>query len=138
MKLSRHERETLKAKYGSRCAYCGSVLDGKWHADHTMPVRRDTRYCAEKRRYVTTGAQIFPERDVLENLVPACAPCNIYKAGTDLESWRRWLQGRLVASLRENHPIFRHGERFGLLTVAEPKPLVFWFEKYAQPDDKVA
>ena len=34
MKLTKTQRKELKQKYDGRCAYCGSVLGDKWHADH--------------------------------------------------------------------------------------------------------
>jgi hypothetical protein len=62
--------------------------------------------------------------------MPSCVPCNINKGTSELEAWRRWLQDRMIESLRKNHPNFRHAERFGLITVAAHGPLVFWFEEY--------
>ncbi|WP_244260471.1 HNH endonuclease [Burkholderia gladioli] len=39
-RLTKAQRERLRQKYAGRCAYCGTVLATRWHADHFDPVVR--------------------------------------------------------------------------------------------------
>lgn len=54
MSTKKKLRERVLNKFGGRCAYCGIVLDGRWHMDHMIPIRR----C------LTTGKPTNPEHDV--------------------------------------------------------------------------
>jgi hypothetical protein len=140
MNLSKAQREQVRMMFGGKCAYCGCELTGKWHADHIKAVMRDWGFVRDEHgRIVTkngisqtrvTGKLFRPENDSLENLFPACVPCNIDKGCSDLEAWREYLHYRIVERLRVNSSTFRHAERFGVVAI-NPAPLVFWFEKYA-------
>lgn len=44
MKLTKQQREKLRGMFGGVCAYCGTLLGDKWHADHILPVRRNSEY----------------------------------------------------------------------------------------------
>lgn len=68
-----------------------------------------------------------PQRDTLDNLLPACVPCNIDKSDSSLEAWRKRLQASTEV-LRRNYSTYRHALRFGL--IAEAPPVVrFYFEE---------
>jgi 5-methylcytosine-specific restriction endonuclease McrA len=59
--------------FDRRCAYCGSDGDGRsLHADHLLAVKN--------------GGRNFPE-----NIVPACARCNLSKGS---KQWRAWYRSR--------------------------------------------
>ncbi|MCU0121802.1 HNH endonuclease [Pseudomonas sp. B2M1-30] len=73
MRLKKAEREQVRLKYGGHCAYCGVLLGEKWHADHFEAVRRGTSPRWE-------GNAERPENHNLENMMPACVPCNLSKA----------------------------------------------------------
>ena len=126
MRLTKELREELKEKYGGVCAYCGSPLGERWHADHFEPVRRESEY-VKGVGPVKTPNMAFPERDYLKNLMPACQPCNIDKSVYPLEEWRAKLQ-RACEVLRNNNATYRHALRFGLVTEEEAK-VVFHFER---------
>ena len=126
MKLSKRQRESLKGKFLSRCAYCGDDLGTRWHADQLEPVQRRTTSQRGK-GFVPTGMVDWPERDCFENLMPACPPCNIDKHTMSLEGWRQKLEnGPLV--LHRNSPTYRHSIRFSLLAETGAA-VVFHFEK---------
>ena len=139
MKLTPAQREQVRMMFGGRCAYCGIELPEKgWHADHVKAVGYDlewrrSSYDSDGKYtpsgFVKTGKVLRPENDVLENIFPACAACNIDKGASDLEDWRSWLQERMVSNLRHYVANFRHAERFGRIVIVE-EPLIFWFEKY--------
>ena len=122
MKPTKKQRLELHAKYDGRCAYCGIALDGKWHVDHLEPVGRNPR----------TRDMDYPERDVIGNMMPSCAPCNIDKHSMGLEGWRKRLNG-LLDNLKRNNPTYRHALRFGLVK-EQPDEIVFHFETDQRKD----
>jgi hypothetical protein len=139
--LSKREREKLRMMFGGRCAYCGCPLGEKgWHADHVEPVQRKTKYATNPKTgygmLVATGEVWCPERDVAENLFPACGPCNIHKGPYSLEGWRKELE-RITGILQRGYPTYRHAVRFGQV-VEVAGPIVFWFEKYRAAQTEAA
>lgn len=114
MKLTRAQREQLRTKFGGRCAYCGEPLGERWHADHLLPVERKLEFDAENGRIRSTKEMWRPQNDTLDNMMPACPPCNIDKHSMSLEGWRRKLQGAANV-LTRNNPTYRHAKRFGLV-----------------------
>lgn len=125
MRLTAKDRSDLHARFDGRCAYCGTALGERWHADHVDPVIRQTRY--ERGKGWQRGDALHPQRDCLENLMPACAPCNISKGPYCLEGWRGEL-AKTLGIMRRNYPTYRTAIRFGMVseTVA---PIVFHFER---------
>lgn len=129
MKLTKAQREAVRQRFGGRCAYCGCELSGRWHADHLEAVERKSKYVQGK-GFVLTGELWKPENDHIDNLMPACAPCNIDKHSSSLEDWRHGLQ-RTHEVLRRNASRYRHGLRFGLIA-ENTAPIVFYFERLAK------
>lgn len=131
MRLTKPQRAELREKYAGRCAYCGSELGERWHADHIEAVERKMKFVREGHltRLRPTGELHRPEHDCIENMNPACAPCNIDKHMMKLEDWRGKLS-RSLDVLARNQPTFRHAVRFGLLDL-KPAPIVFHFERVA-------
>lgn len=77
MRLTKKEREKIRAMFGGRCAYCGKELGDKFHIDHIKSIFR--------------GWDEKPDRageDVKDNLVPVCARCNLRKGSSSLEHFR--------------------------------------------------
>ncbi|UVM87429.1 MAG: NinG protein [Bacteriophage sp.] len=140
MKLTKKQREELRMKFGGRCAYCGCELPEKgWHADHVEPVLRKSEQCMKAAakgifKLKATGELYRPEAERLENLYPACAPCNLMKTSYSLEMFRKQVSLQ-VARGRKSSMNFRTAERFGLIAVVE-RPVVFWFEKYQEENEK--
>lgn len=126
MKITKQQRQALRAKFGGRCAYCGQELGHRWHADHFEPVQRRSKWDREKGRLVATGECYAPEHDNLENLMPACPACNIDKSVLSLEEWREKLQ-RSTDVLARNSPTYRHALRFGLVQETGRR-VQFYFE----------
>lgn len=121
MRLTKQQREELKQKYGGRCAYCGDELGKRWHADHMDPV------------YRVRGKAHFTHRDTLENLAPACAPCNLYKSVYTVEQFRRNIAEtvRIVAS----QTCYRFAHKYGLVQETGVK-VEFYFERMGIPDER--
>ena len=128
MKLNKKQREELKQKYGGNCAYCGCRLLDKWHADHIEPVDRVMVDC-EKRGVKTSNKMHKPHLDTIENMNPACVPCNSNKSSMSLKSWRSLLTHYRDVQLLRDSTHARHLHRFGLIEI-KPDPIVFYFEKH--------
>ncbi|WP_244112459.1 HNH endonuclease [Burkholderia gladioli] len=128
-RLTKAQRERLRQKYAGRCAYCGTVLAARWHADHFDPVVRavETKRSANGQWRLVSGPARHPERDVESNYMPSCATCNISKGQLSLEQWRQWLAGH-VASLNAHHTIYRLAKTYGLVRETGA-PVVFYFER---------
>ena len=133
MRLKKADREQVRLKYGGHCAYCGVLLGDRWHADHLAPVVREllSKKTTAGTWKLVSGKPLRPEHDVLENMMPACAPCNISKGGQTLEGWRNWIAGH-INSLNSYHPIYRLAKSYGLIAETGA-PVVFHFEKELQP-----
>ncbi len=127
MKLTKAQRAALREKFGGRCAYCGERLGDRWHADHIEYVERKLIYVPGKGA-VCTGEMHRPERDTIENLNPACPPCNIDKHSFDLETWRGMIQ-RSNEVLTRDVSTFRRAIRYGLVSLSS-EPVTFYFERH--------
>ena len=135
MSLSKKQRQEVWNKSKGHCWYCGTVLPEKgWHADHIEPIFRVTEEVPKEDRknpYVLevkqTGESEKPELDKVENLVPACAPCNLFKGVYSIEQFRNEIS-KQVERARKFSVNFRTAERFGLI---ETKDIYvkFWFEE---------
>jgi hypothetical protein len=126
MKLTKAQRATLREKFGGRCAYCGEPLGDRWHADHIENVERKLARVPGRGVVCTTEVH-RPERDTVDNLNPACAPCNIDKHTMTLEGWRVKLANACDV-LARNQPTYRHAVRFGLVQETGAR-VVFHFER---------
>lgn len=119
MGMTKAQRASLREKFGGRCAYCGQPLGKRWHADHIEPVVRNDWL------KVPRGPD-YPERDTLENMNPACPPCNIDKHSMSLEDWRGIIQRSNDVLLRDVST-FRRAVRYGLVQLSD-SPVKFYFE----------
>lgn len=126
--LTKAQRAALREKFGGRCAYCGQPLGKVWHADHIEPIIRND--WLEKRGFKGANrGPDYPHLDTLENMNPACPPCNIDKHNLSLESWRLMIQGSNDVLLRDVST-FRRAVRYGLVEL-KSEPVVFHFERIA-------
>ena len=128
---SKAQRAALAQRFDGRCGYCGEKLT-KMHADHIEPITRIVTDPWGKPLPVDERRLINPERNVVENMMPACAPCNISKGGYSLEEWRQILERSHEIVAREKS-IFRAGVRFGVIRVLA-EPVVFHFERTSAAD----
>lgn len=125
MALNKKQRAVLREKFGGRCAYCGELLGDKWHADHIEHVERKLKHISG-RGFVSTGELHRPERDTVENMNPACPPCNLDKHAMTLDEWRGMIERSNEVLLRDVST-FRRAVRFGLVQLT-PAPVKFYFE----------
>ncbi len=116
MALTKKQRETVWQKSDGHCWYCGGDLPKKgWHADHFEPVYRQ-------------GGELWkPGNDAIENIVPACAPCNLFKSVFSADDFKREIELQIERT-RKQSVNFRTAERFGLIKINN-NPVVFWYER---------
>ena len=69
-RLTSDEWLDLVAKYDGRCAYCGTMPD-VLHADHRTPLSRGGT-------------------NTIDNILPACGPCNAHKYTKTEAEFRAW------------------------------------------------
>jgi len=124
--MKKADREAVFNKYGGKCAYCGCQLPDKgWHADHIEAIVRDFVYVQGK-GFQTAGTCEMPENDVLENMNPACASCNIQKNSFSLEQFRENIK-LFVNSLNTYSTQYKFAKRYGLIKETEID-VKFYFE----------
>lgn len=125
--LTKAQRAELKQKYGGHCAYCGVVLGDRWHADHFEAIQRKIAIAGN--RFVSTNECYRPELHCIDNMMPACAPCNINKSVFDLETWRGYI-AKHVESFNAHSAPYRIAKAYGLV-VETGLPVAFYFEQSA-------
>ena len=112
--LTKKQRAEIYAKCGGKCAYCGTELNGKFQADHVIPLDHAHRHKDKDLNHIS-------------NLMPSCAPCNNFKYVWGLEQFRRNLEEQ-VQRARQYSVNFRNAERFGLIIETKSK-VTFYFER---------
>jgi len=128
MALSKKEREIVFNKSGGLCWYCGHDLPERgWHADHFEPIGRYKNVKITDRGVEHFNDMERPELDTIENTVPSCSKCNLFKGSFSVEAFRKEIEQQ-VDRARLFSVNFRTAERFGLIEVTI-KPIVFWFEE---------
>lgn len=117
MSFSKKVRESVYAKYGGKCAYCGRKIAYKdMQVDHFLPLR-------------AWGIEDEGTNDI-SNLMPSCRICNHYKRANSLETFRRYIQ-EIPKKLREQNYIYKVGIVYGNV-VENEKPIEFYFERYVR------
>lgn len=123
-------KDLVKNKFGGKCAYCGNGPNIKLQADHIIP----------KANFITTvraGHYNLPEflkhltiydLDHIDNLMPACSRCNLYKHSLSLEEFRQQISYQ-VERARKTSYNFSLAEDFGQIRVTN-NDIVFYFEKH--------
>lgn len=140
MALTKKQRQQVWDKSKGHCWYCGNRLPEKgWHADHCDAVYRMTSRKSYSsawgevpesiKQLLDDGCMQKPQNDKIENIVPACAPCNLFKSVFSIEEFRTEIALQ-VERARKQSVNFRTAERFGLIET-RPLDVVFWFERQA-------
>tara|TARA_R100001244_G_C5089736_1_gene116110 strand:+ start:147 stop:542 length:396 start_codon:yes stop_codon:yes gene_type:complete len=125
--MNKKTRSLVWDKSDGYCWYCGCSLPEKgWHVDHLEPIRRFKDFRVTEKGVENFNNMENPELDTVENMVPSCRKCNLFKGVFTLEGFRKEIsyQVERAASYSVN---FRTAERFGLIEIID-KPVVFWFE----------
>ncbi len=74
-----------------------------------------------------------PELDIIENMNPACASCNIQKHGYNIESFRSDI-AYFITTLNKSSNQYKFAKRYGLVQEIMT-PVVFYFEKLKAKGD---
>ncbi len=110
-------REQVWLKYNKHCAYCGCELPklADMQADHINSV-----YHSEIKGNETDNS--------LDNLLPACKQCNLYKSVLDVDTFRKRLKDTMLKNLQKTFN-YRLALKYGLITETD-KQIKFYFEQY--------
>jgi 5-methylcytosine-specific restriction endonuclease McrA len=114
--ISKKLRQSVFDKSHGFCWYCGDYLSDKWHVDHIEPIRRSA-----------DGGVHSLELHNIDNLAPACVPCNLFKSVYSVEGFRAKIS-KQPDRARKSSVNFRTAERFGLIKET-PTDIIFWFER---------
>ena len=128
MALTKNQRQQVWDKSNGFCWYCGCNLPEKgWHVDHVEPIGRykNIKITENGVKHINTCEKLH--LDTIENMVPTCSKCNLFKAAWNIEQFRSELIDQ-VERARQYSVNFRNAERYGLIQVTN-KPVIFWFEQ---------
>lgn len=106
-RLSKTERLQVFNKYDGKCAYCGIELSSVFHVDHAHPVHR--------------GGSCE-----MENLMPACKRCNLWKKTFTVDEFRGEIQMQ-IRRLFERSAQFNLAYDYGLIQKTNAE-VEFYFE----------
>ena len=101
------------------------------HVDHVKPIKRKNRYNKHTKKWERTDVVKYPQRDTLDNMLPSCAPCNLWKHSMSLEKFRRSVATQ-AEKLYKKSPGFRLLFRFDIIEY-DDKPIKFYFETMEAP-----
>ncbi|GHU51689.1 HNH endonuclease [Clostridia bacterium] len=108
-RLTKAERHRILKKTNGHCAYCGcELMYEDMQIDHVVPIS-----CG--------GA------DADNNMLPACRSCNHYKGGSQIDTFRRYVE-KMPSTLDRDSVTYRNAVRFGLV-VPRPHKVTFYFER---------
>lgn len=114
--ISKALRQSVYAKYGGRCAYCGKRITLKdMQIDHINSVYN------------------YGENAVIENLMPSCRSCNFYKSTMSIEKFREQI-GKVKSRL-EKIFIYRLARDYRLIYENNIK-VKFYFEKIEEEKEE--
>lgn len=117
--LSPKLRKQVYEKYNGHCAYCGCKLEMKdMQVDHIKSV-----YVHQDFKHDMTDE----EMNSIDNLMPACRQCNLYKSTMTLEDFRNQLETTLFRNTIKTFQ-FRLAEKYGLVQKT-PHKIRFYFEE---------
>ena len=109
--VSRKIREEVYQKYNGHCAYCGCPISIKeMQVDHLESV------------YAHNG------ENEMDNYMPSCRQCNLYKSTFDLETFRKRLKEVMFENLRSTFQ-YCMALKYGFIEEKENQKIKFYFEK---------
>ena len=109
VRFDKKTRMSVWNKYDGHCAYCGIPLKIKdMQVDHLKPLHLD-------------GS------NDMENLMPSCRLCNIYKRVSTIENFRNHIES-VPETLRKYDSSFNVAERFGMIR-QDKEHVKFYFEE---------
>lgn len=100
------KRSRAYALTGGRCFYCGQPICQEFHLDHFNPKSKGGKN--------------------IDNLVPSCPDCNLYKSDLTIEQFREKISSSLTNSI--------HGRMLGKYYGIKPRQVKFFFEEVDDGD----
>ena len=122
--MTKKQRQQVYAKYNGHCAYCGKeIAYEEMQVDHIKPKQRGWVYNPDN-----VGT------DTMDNYNPSCRACNFRKGLLTVEQFRSELVEQCKGIIKRSFQV-RQSIDYGLIQV-NIKPIVFYFEKVNQQNDK--
>lgn len=113
--IPKQVRQQVYDKCNGHCAYCGCKLDIKdMQVDHIESVYR-AEYNGKD------------EDNTIDNYMPACRACNLYKGAMNIDEFRNRLNSTLQNTCRDSFQV-KLAMKYGMLTY-QPWNGRFYFEK---------
>lgn len=126
------EREIVYNKFYGECAYCGCKIRlNKKASGKMLPVMQIDHF-EPLQRTVDKSEEETARLEHIDNKMPACPTCNLFKTTYDIEMFRKCLEDQLRIELA-NCTRFKRMLKYGLIEVVE-KPVVFYFERIIRKD----
>jgi 5-methylcytosine-specific restriction endonuclease McrA len=127
VKVNKKVRQQVYEMFDGKCAYCGCDMELKgMHVDHVAPIRRNKRWDTGKLKWIEAGCG-NPDGHTIDNMLPACASCNINKHSMTLEEFRAAIE-QFVKSLNLYSTQYKIAKRYGLIQETNIKVL-FYYEQ---------
>ena len=112
-------------KCNGRCAYCGVELPAQgWHVDHVIS---QSQY-SERHGALIVDGRLFTDYGVddIQNLLPACRRCNLWKKTFSIDQFRSEIEAQ-ADRLSQYSAQFRLAHDFGVVSNTR-EPVKFYFE----------
>jgi 5-methylcytosine-specific restriction endonuclease McrA len=93
--MNKELKHKIKVKYNGRCAYCGIELDNTWQVDHMISKREYSSQIQAGKQPKHLKHLTLNDVDHIDNLTPACKPCNNYKHSYSVDFFRETLKTML-------------------------------------------
>jgi 5-methylcytosine-specific restriction endonuclease McrA len=113
------DRNKIRNMFDGRCAYCGKPLDDNFHIDHVKPIYRG------REGYPLSSRQ---GEDIIENMMPSCPRCNLWKKTFTVEEFRQEISAQ-AERVRRDCAGYRLAEDFNLVHTTG-HDVSFWFERH--------
>ncbi len=128
--MNKKLRQQVYDKYNGHCAYCGKAIEYKdMQVDHLHPNYfahlRDTENEESRRKQKEIYNIKGDHQNHIDNLMPACRPCNYYKRSHMLEDFRKEMSK--VLERCEKYFIVRLALDYGILKEKQWNG-IFYFE----------
>ncbi len=122
--MNKNIRQQVYDKYNGHCAYCGCELKGKFQVDHIQAHWHNYSDSTANQIGLVKGSH------EIENLNPACARCNKWKATYSIEQFRQEISLQ-VKRLNAYSSNYRMAKDYNLISENNIE-VKFYFERAEQ------
>ena len=121
-----NEREIVHNKFKGKCAYCGCKIRLNKKASGKMIPVMQVDHFEPLQRTISKSEDETERLEHINNKMPACPTCNLFKTTYDIEMFRKCLEDQLRIEL-VNCTRFKRLLKYGLIEIVD-KNVQFHFE----------